>query len=76
MGVTSSDNINLHDVTLNTVSSNSNLPKNTDGLDVSSSTNIVFQNSVLTIGKLLQYVHINKRMTMMDCILCHFVYFF
>jgi hypothetical protein len=69
MGLTSSDNVNLHDVTLNTVSSNSNLPKNTDGLDVSSSTNIVFQNSVLTIGKLLQCVHINKKITMMDCIL-------
>ena len=75
MGLTGSDYVNLHDVTLNTVSSNSNLPKNTDGLDVSSSTNVIFQNSVLTIGKLLYYVHINEKMTMVYCILFHFVYF-
>lgn len=50
MGVTGANNLVLHDVYLKTVSSNSNLPKNTDALDISSSQNIIFKDSNLFVG--------------------------
>lgn len=50
MGVTNANNLVLHNVYLKTVSSNSNLPKNTDALDISSSQNIIFKDSNLFVG--------------------------
>ncbi|GAN05773.1 exopolygalacturonase precursor [Mucor ambiguus] len=57
LGVTSSDDVLLQDITLHSVSGNSNLPKNTqvlytifDALDISNSKNIVVQNSDFTVG--------------------------
>ncbi|KAI7887738.1 pectin lyase fold/virulence factor [Mucor mucedo] len=50
MGMTGSKNVVLHDVYLKTVSANSNLPKNTDALDVSSSSDIIFKDSNLFVG--------------------------
>ncbi|CAO3663978.1 unnamed protein product [Rhizopus stolonifer] len=50
LGVTSSSNVVLQSITLNTASTSSNLAKNTDALDVSSSSGIIFKNSVLTVG--------------------------
>ncbi|KAG0734746.1 hypothetical protein G6F62_007582 [Rhizopus arrhizus] len=50
MGVTNSQNLILDNITLKTASTSSNLAKNTDALDVSSSQGIIFQNSHLTVG--------------------------
>ncbi|GAA5807979.1 hypothetical protein MFLAVUS_001360 [Mucor flavus] len=50
MGMTNSDNVVLHNVYLKTISANSNLPKNTDALDISSSKNIIFKDSNLFVG--------------------------
>ncbi|KAF1796673.1 glycoside hydrolase family 28 protein [Mucor lusitanicus] len=50
MALTSSDDVVLEKVVLYTKSSNSNLPKNTDALDISSSKNLIFRDSDLTVG--------------------------
>jgi polygalacturonase len=50
MGITGANNVVLHNVYLKTVSANSNLPKNTDALDISSSSNVVFRDSNLFVG--------------------------
>ncbi|KAG2211156.1 hypothetical protein INT47_006275 [Mucor saturninus] len=50
LGMTNCDNVVLHNVYLKTVSTNSNLAKNTDALDVSSSKNIIFKDSNLFVG--------------------------
>ncbi|RCI04614.1 hypothetical protein CU098_012826 [Rhizopus stolonifer] len=51
IGITSSDNVHLDHVTLKTVSDNDSKPaKNTDAVDISSSKNIVFTDSNLTVG--------------------------
>lgn len=50
LGMTNSDNVVLHNIYLKTVSVNSNLPKNTDALDISSSKNIIFKDSNLFVG--------------------------
>ncbi|KAG1440361.1 hypothetical protein G6F56_011957 [Rhizopus delemar] len=50
LGVTNSKNLVLDHITLKTKSTSSKLAKNTDALDVSSSSGIVFQNSELTVG--------------------------
>ncbi|KAG0762657.1 hypothetical protein G6F57_007000 [Rhizopus arrhizus] len=50
IGVTSSSNVVLQSITLNTASTSSKAAKNTDALDVSSSSGIIFKNSVLTVG--------------------------
>lgn len=50
MAVTSSNNVVLQNIYLKTASTSSKPPKNTDALDVSSSSNIVFQNSELNVG--------------------------
>ncbi|CAO0794790.1 unnamed protein product [Mucor circinelloides] len=50
LGITSSDDVLLDDITLHSVSGNSNLPKNTDALDISNSKNIVVQGSSFTVG--------------------------
>ncbi|KAG1142369.1 hypothetical protein G6F37_005782 [Rhizopus arrhizus] len=50
MGVTNAKNLVIEGVTLNTASKSSKPPKNTDALDISSSSGIIFRNSVLNIG--------------------------
>ncbi|KAG0741375.1 hypothetical protein G6F57_001115 [Rhizopus arrhizus] len=50
LGVTNCENFVLDNITLKTASTSSKLAKNTDALDVSSSSGIVFQNSELTVG--------------------------
>ncbi|KAG1053523.1 hypothetical protein G6F43_004409 [Rhizopus delemar] len=50
MGATNADNLVIEKVTLKTASSSSKPAKNTDALDISSSKNIVFRDSELTIG--------------------------
>ncbi|KAG1442294.1 hypothetical protein G6F56_011124 [Rhizopus delemar] len=50
MGATNADNLVLENITLKTASTSSKPAKNTDALDISSSKNIIFRNSVLTIG--------------------------
>ena len=50
MAVTSSNNVVLQNVYLKTASTSNKPAKNTDALDVSSSSNIVFQNSELNVG--------------------------
>ncbi|CAO3698616.1 hypothetical protein G6F70_001896 [Rhizopus microsporus] len=50
LGVTNSQNLVLDNITLKTASTSSKLAKNTDALDVSSSSGIIFQNSHLTVG--------------------------
>ncbi|KAI8878859.1 glycoside hydrolase family 28 protein [Backusella circina FSU 941] len=50
IGITSATNVVLEHVTLNTKSSSSKPAKNTDALDVSSSKDIIFRHSQLTVG--------------------------
>ncbi|RCI04613.1 hypothetical protein CU098_011748 [Rhizopus stolonifer] len=50
MRVKNSDGVTLDGLYFYTASSNEKLPKNTDALDISSSKNIVFKNSNITIG--------------------------
>ncbi|RCH88260.1 hypothetical protein CU097_008268 [Rhizopus azygosporus] len=50
MALTSANNVVLENIYLHTVSSSKNPAKNTDALDVSSSSNIVFRNSELNVG--------------------------
>ncbi|CEG80474.1 Putative Polygalacturonase [Rhizopus microsporus] len=50
MGITGSNNVVLENIYLNTASSSKNPPKNTDALDISSSSNIIFRNSELNVG--------------------------
>ncbi|CAO3690722.1 unnamed protein product [Rhizopus stolonifer] len=50
LGVTNCKNLVLDNITLKTKSTSSKLAKNTDALDISSSSGIVFQNSELTVG--------------------------
>lgn len=45
-----SNNVVVHDVYFKAVSNNTNLPKNTDALDVTASTNIIFKDSILFVG--------------------------
>lgn len=50
MGVTNATDVLINNITLHTASTSSLRPKNTDALDVSRSSNVVFQNSKLTVG--------------------------
>ncbi|KAG0746179.1 hypothetical protein G6F57_008481 [Rhizopus arrhizus] len=50
LGVTNSNDLVLTNITLNTASTSDNEAKNTDALDVSSSSGIIFKDSTLTIG--------------------------
>ncbi len=50
MGVTNATDVLIDNITLHTASTSNLPPKNTDALDVSRSSNIVFQNSKLTVG--------------------------
>lgn len=61
MGITGANNLVLHNVYLKTVSANSNEPKNTDALDISSSSNIIFKDSNLFVGD--DCTAINKAVT-------------
>ncbi|KAG0738329.1 hypothetical protein G6F57_006223 [Rhizopus arrhizus] len=50
MGATNSNNLVIENVNLKTASKSSKPAKNTDALDISSSSNIIFRNSVLNVG--------------------------
>lgn len=51
MRIKNSNNILVHNVTFHTASSNiCYLPKNTDALQITQSSNIVFKDSYLTVG--------------------------
>ncbi|KAG1462702.1 hypothetical protein G6F56_005455 [Rhizopus delemar] len=65
LGVTNATNVLINNITLHTASTSDLPPKNTDALDVSRSSNVVFQNSHLTVGD--DCLAINEAVARLGC---------